>query len=330
MEENACLNRMSVTNVEKKATIAEILGRPFQTAAVSAGSYATSYAAQSYQSFTDTGTGSYFLEVLFYFLAYGFVIFMVLLLVHYSVTPIFQFNPGDKGYIKLPGTGDDKVYWTNKSQPSSLTRDETVPLDTDALVNYPFDNNFTISVDLYIQKLNNTPAEKRLIFYKAKKGMRGDKLPISGTLIDSIKSIVSLAVYLDSENNLVVNVFTNGTEKPSRPIQNIPLGVPFRLTVTVEPTVFTVYINGKQAHQRFVKEGIVNSSGTYGGITTEDSREVFHSMPDGFTNPRMAYVQNLHVWPSVLSYSEIVAAQPALAREEDFALPPDVDAGTCN
>ncbi len=321
--ESSAKNRMSTTNVEKKGVIAQILGQPFQTTLATS----SAYASQAFTSYTSSESGSYMLEVLFYFVVWAFVAFLILTLVHFTVTPVFRFNSGDKGLIGVPLAGDDKIYWTNKTQPGA--EDATVPLATENLATYPFDNNFTMSVDLYLRNITETVVNKRLIFIKAEKGVDLTTGISTTSLKDYLKDRTSMAVYLNDNNNLQVIFFSGptSTEYASRPIENIPIGSPFRLTISCETKSFTVYINGKQAFQRFTAADIVRNSNSSAQST--DTRQVFHSLPLQFQNPRIAYFQNLHLWPRALTATEVQTAMPNLAKESDFDLPPDINSGSC-
>ena len=98
------------TNLRPSA-IQEILGR-----AGSVVTNAKSTISNTVSSISGPETGSYILKVIYYLLMYSFFIFLILLLVHFTVKPIFRFVPGGKGIIGVPGTSDDKVYWNDRKQ----------------------------------------------------------------------------------------------------------------------------------------------------------------------------------------------------------------------
>jgi hypothetical protein len=127
------------------------------TAARSSASYASSYAS----SYATPENGSYTLNVLFFLVLYAFILFIVLILIHFTIYPIFIFTPGANGLIGVPGVKESLVYWNNKKQP-----DTYAPLDTDSLSSTLFDNKFSFSVDLFVRRMTDTTATSRVILYK--------------------------------------------------------------------------------------------------------------------------------------------------------------------
>ena len=51
-----------------------------------------------------------FLRVISYLLAIFIAIMVILLFVHFMITPIFILHPGDSGYIPIPGFDDGKLF----------------------------------------------------------------------------------------------------------------------------------------------------------------------------------------------------------------------------
>lgn len=323
-----------------QSTIDQILGT--QTFGV-AKNYLASSASTAYSSaasYTAGEPGSFVLSSLYYFLLYAFVLFMLLLLVHYTVRPVFSFVPGARGFFQVPTGTDDKVYINEKKQPLTTNR---FPIDIatqgavdDILVSYDWITNFTMSVDLYLRKpYETTDVNKRLILYKTYRSGEGttitDPLATGPTSNEGLSTYLatkcSMAVYLDETNNLNVSFYRLGGPYSIAPIRNIPLYEPFRLTIVAEDRLFTVYLNGRQTFQKVVPDGIALT--TYSPAVSSPQPERFHPPPTWADNPKIAYLQNLHLWPRAISYAEVVSAQPALARKEDFDLPAEVETGKC-
>lgn len=324
-----------------QSTIDQILGT--QTFGV-AKNYLASSASTAYSSaasYTAGEPGSFVLSSLYYFLLYAFVLFLLLLLVHYTVRPVFSFVPGARGFFQVPTGTDDKVYINDKKQPLTGSR---FPIDIatqgavdDILVSYDWITNFTMSVDIYLRKpYETTDVNTRLILYKTYRSGEGTG-PAGGEIANPLTAgpttvlstylatKCSMAVYLDETNNLNVSFYTTGGAYSIAPIRNIPLYEPFRLTIVAEDRLFTVYLNGRQTFQKVVPAGI--GLPTYSPSSNQPER--FHPPPTWADNPKIAYVQNLHLWPRAISYAEVVSAQPALARAEDFDLPVEIDTGKC-
>ncbi len=346
------MNKGDVLN-ERAREVQSILGKltNFGTSFVKNASLPVENVSYAIQNIGSAETGSYFMKVLFYVVFYTFIIFLVLTLIHFTITPIFRFTPGAKGYIGVPGTSDKEVYWAGQP-PSPL---DSAPDPDGVLKGFKFENNFTFSIDVFITKLPDTAAQNRLILFKTfdfNGSGRSKKITFTDEQFKSLCGIAqtttnpsqdgpgpgqntqsymsqasSMIVYLTETNDLVVTFFVgpNKTIYNSRPIQNIPLNTPFRITVVVEEKLFTVYLNGKQTFQRIVSEGIRLNS--VGGLKTDSQR--FYAPPQWAEQPKKTiYIQNLILWPRAISYSEVTSASPALATAASFGAPPDTP-GSC-
>ena len=336
---------MSNTN-ERATTIADILGT-----AVNYGKQATARVTNTVSTtISSPETANGILQLAFYLILYAFILFLVLLVIHFTITPVFRFMPGSKGFIPVTAFNDSGVYWNSKQPPAPLSK---APIDGDSLSSYPFLNNFSFSVDLFIRKLTDTNATNRIILMKApNSGPSNSK--ISGTLSDSdlnalcanhssttntisdlsqsstkiseLINKVSMIMYLTEVNDLVVSFFSPNksgilTTYSSKPIQNIPLYEPFRISVVVEERLFTLYLNGKQVFQRIIPDKISHPSGV----------QKFYSPPSWADLPtKTVFLQNLILNPRVISYDEVVEAQPALALADNFgASQESTGNGTC-
>ena len=281
-------------------------------------------------------TGSYMLRVLFYIIMYAFIIFLILVLVHYTIMPVFKFTAGTKGLISIPTNTDDMVYWNSKKQPPT---EDIVPKRGDPLLSYAFINNFSFSIDLYIRRLTDTNSGYRIILFKTIEygpgianapGSQTANLlePTTDDLLTHMKNKCSMVLYLTETNNLALTFFSglNGTYYSTKEIKNIPLYTPFRVSVTVGKRTFTIYINGKQAFQQIVPTEItVNAN----GITNSIQR--FYSGPQFSNNPnKSVFVQNFHIWPREISLHEVQQSYPALARKEDFGMNSEVGTDSCS
>lgn len=329
----------------RESTVAGILGTGPLKQVASYGAQAATYASSYY----TPETGNYTLNVFFYLFMYAFILFIVLLVVHLSITPIFKFTPGSKGYIGFPSASDDKVYWNDKKQPQS---DEAgrVPKISDDLASYPFISDFSFSVDILIRRITDADSSnKRVILYKTFEygsdlsqkiqitGVLGSgastdvyALPsfTTGTLEDYMKNHCSMYMYLSDTNNLGLTFFSGTPAVPYsiREIKNVPLYTPFRVSAVCQGRTFTVYINGKQAFQRMIPSAIsLNSTNT---MPTSSQR--FYPAPQWANAPtQTVFLQNLHVWPRAITYSEITNAQPALALASDFEMKAEVGTDKC-
>ena len=263
-------------------------------------------------------SGSYFLRVVFFIFMYGFIVFLVLILIHFTIRPIFRFSPGDKGIIGVPASSDSIVYWNSRKQPPSA---DSVP-KTDILDKYQFINNFSFSVDLYVLKLTDTSANKRVILYKTDVTSAPGDFTGAGGLSSHMQESTSMLLYLSNTNDLGLTFYcgSSGTPYSIREIKNIPLYTPFRITVVVQDKMFTVYLNGRQTFQRIVPTAI-----TLNGSQATPQR--FYSAPSWANTPsRSVYLQNFQA----ITLNEVQQSFPALATAPDFDAPPSVLKGLCS
>ena len=258
----------------------------------------------------------------YYFTLYSLLVFLVLVVINYTITPIFSFYPGSPGIIPIPGLTNDLVYWNKKTQPAFS---DSVPKNDDKLYGKSYVNMFSFSIDLYVRELTTSSASNRLILYKASKPIPAPAKMDTGftgdSFINYMKKRSSMIMYLTDTNDLVITFFSGSKQYNTAPIKNIPLYTPFRITLVVEDKMFTTYLNSKQVFQRLVPELIAMPSDGNSGM------QLFYSSPEWTNNPRHSiYVQNFHVWSRPITYKEVISARPALALDTDFGLSPD--AGT--
>jgi hypothetical protein len=281
----------------------------------------------SYGSYGESGVkpaSSYFMQVLFYLFLYTFILFIISIFIHFTITPVFSFSPGGPGFITIPGTGNDLVVWNTSGQPDPAI---AVPADTDINATYPFINNFSLCLDIYITNMTSANiSTNRLIMYKTGKFTTTvPAAPPSGTaMIDYMASTVnaSMIMYLANDtNDLVVTFFsTDSAGQPVQyscsPIKNIPLYTPFRISLVVEKSSFAVYLNAKQVFQKIIP----GTTGlTLNPRDTTGNAQRFYFAPSWASLPtQTVFVQNLHIWPQVISYADVQAAQPSLASVTNF------------
>lgn len=279
----------------------------------------------SYGSYTQPeGGSSYMMQVFFYLLLYTFIIFVICVFIHYTITPVFSFTPGDKGIIQVPGVANDSVYWNMSVQPDPTI---DVPLANDSLASYPFTNSFSFCIDLYLTNVTKASvAGNRLILYKGARRTTLPPTPPTGTtMVDYMASSTvnaSMIMYLANDtNDLVVTFFSaDNTGKliqySCSPVKNLPLYTPFRISVIVEKNSFSVYLNGKQVFQKIVPgvTGIILNPND----TTGNSQRFYCAPPWANSPSQSIYVQNLHIWSNPITYNQMQAAQPTLASIANF------------
>lgn len=228
----------------------------------------------------------------------AFVVFLLLVIVHYTITPIFTFTIGQKGLFPLANTNDGQLVWTQGP----------VVADLSANVQRILPTGFTIQQDIFVQEDNAPTIRPRVFFYRSTTPV----VPGSGnTDVSTQYPNSNLIMYLlPDTNDLVVSGITqkdNNTYIESAPtILNVPVRQPFRLTVVLLPQVLEVYLNGQLFGTktfRYPPKEITNS---------------FFGPPDAFRSS--VRTMNFQYWDRPLSAMEIKNAGPALPDASKFGM----------
>lgn len=351
---------------ERVPTYDKILGT---VRAIPGAAAAQAYVSSAVSAATDPSTSSYVLSVLMYTILYVFILFLILLCVHYTFMPVFQFTPGSSGLLAVPTVADDKIYWNTKSQPPPESRvpldsdaiaqapfDKDFTVSVDLYLRRPIDSNTGKRI-LFYKTYRYGPETGTAATGAAGGGaaitapshVAGVADPASLTLLEptaatastpqqplteSMATMCSMMAYLGGssggENDLYVVLYSGSSQYSSIAIKNVPTYTPFRLSVIVESTLFTVYINERQVFQRTVPSGIsLNSNVSPPSTLAKPQR--FYSPPAWTDDPtKTIFLQNFHLWPRAISYSELKAAQPSLAAEADFNLPVEAGSSSCS
>lgn len=246
------------------------------------------------------------------------VILLVLIVVHYTITPIFRFRPGGKGFISVPGiTRDDgEIYWKNEYPHGPLNEQSTF-FSGSSDTSY----NYTLSIDFFFLNLTSgidTSQMLRPLLYRYN--------PV-GTSIDGLPDY-TLGIFLDpTVNDIQVIVRTTQLDQEIITIKNIVSQVPIRVGVVIGENYFEVYKNGLLVATRRLR----NPPKQAAGIIWADPG----SVPSGFSKRTNAEAStqkentgiqclqldsggtlggavNLHLWKRTLSPGEIKYSTPAL------------------
>ena len=203
--------------------------------------FGENYAEANYA--TETGMNSGVLQYIYYFMIFTVITLLLLVLIHFFVTPIFKTRPGAKGIIALPGTDDSVLYWTNPQALKALTDTETPIGSTTENYSYLLD----IQVDNPMAN-TNTP---RILFYRGGPLNQISTYGPTDTILTLAPSFNTI-VYLDRlTNDLNVAVQTVDNSSGSKQvlvenilIPNIPMRHAIRLGVMVGSRTLEVYVNG--------------------------------------------------------------------------------------
>ncbi len=238
-----------------------------------------------------------------------FLLFLVLLVVHYTITPIFTFSIGDQGYIPLVQTNDGQLVWTKGPAPSDLS----------ANVLRILPNSFTVQMDVYVENQTTLGAYDRILFYRAMRPVIPNN---SNTIMQQYPESNILVRLLPNTNDLVVSAITlrdtgnpeTATLESTPTILNVPVRKPFRITFILLPNTLEVYLNGRLFGTKTFRYSL-KSAAAY-----------FFGPPDMYRDS--VRIMNVQYWNRPLSSAEVRQAGPALPDVSLFG-PALVPAAKC-
>jgi hypothetical protein len=255
-----------------------------------------------------TGEASGLGQMLFSFSLVLIILFIILLVIHYTITPIFSFRGGDGGLIPLANTSDGQLVWT-KGPPTA---------DLSANVQRILPLGFTVQQDIYMDNESALSNRRRIFFYRSNTPVVVPTPTAPENLITDYPNS-NLFMYLSpNTNDMIITAITkrgnNDYVLESAPtILNVPIKEVVRITVVLLPELMEVYFNGKLHGTRTFRFTPI-STDTY-----------FFSTPDAFRNS--VRVMNFKYWDRPLSAMEIKNSSPPLADKSLFN--PAEMAGTC-
>jgi hypothetical protein len=259
----------------------------------------SSYTATSSMDIFDTSTMGWS-AIIGYTIAILLVLMVILLLINYTITPIFQLQPGGPGYIPVPFMDSKQTYWPPQKTPYQVTS-----ISGDIINNASLSSGWSMSLDICIMnpvmqiKDSNGNSTFRLIFNRG--GTYSNPVGTDGSITSIITGYNIAVGLLKDTNDLIVSVMNGNSIPENIIIQNVPVQQPFRLGVVIMNNAFEVYINGKLTKTRKLASSVPS-------FTTS---QPFYG-PQGSTMNQIARVGNLIVWASVESPSILKHATPAL------------------
>jgi hypothetical protein len=235
----------------------------------------------------------------FYLSLIAMFIFLILVFVHFTITPIFKFDMNDRGLVDISAGGDGQLVWQNTFADS----------DEKATFKNQLNCNYSISLDIFIKNELSASTSPRVLLYRGESPVElARDSPVSELL--PLYNNSNILVYLDpSKNDLNVVAITMNSElipapEAIPPIPNVPVDTPFRLSILFQPGYMEVYMNGElQATRVFIGRPKETSGNFYG--------------PPEFVREN-ARVGNLQYWPRILAPSEVRSSGPVLPGADFF------------
>jgi hypothetical protein len=243
---------------------------------------------------------------LFYYASLAlFGLFLVLVFIHYTMYPIFSFVPGDGGIIPVPTVSDRQVFYKS----TRVTSVEPIPVTDILSVGY------TVSFDLFLtSELIGTHAP-RVLLYRGSAKRSLTEIQDAAVLADNKRYGPYLTGLFDQSNfvlwvdpmkndmylGVVTQSPTDSTRKVmtiSDPVQNLPIGRAFRVTLVYTQQFAEIYIDGRLKMTMAISSRPIENTGdmklwAVPAVGTND-----------FSNVKMASVA---YWPRTLSSREVSA-----------------------
>ncbi len=221
------------------------------------------YGASYYTNSTMESTSSNVAKYVLYIGGFLILTLILLIIVHYTIKPIFRFKPGDPGVIGVPGTNPtSEVYWSKTA--------ETIDLTSPRSFIYDMAYNYSFAVDILV----NDPTvgigkRPRIILYRANNPINSTTFTDTSTIQSffSSNNNFNFIVYLDGQtNDLYVSTATyknvsQGSTVVTLPsietvaIPNVPVNKPIRLAVGLAQQFMEVYVNGYLVKSRTYQAG---------------------------------------------------------------------------
>ena len=254
---------------------------------------------------TSSTLGNYSKQIVSYLLAIGVIILIILIFVHFFITPIFSYQPGAPGIFVLPGLDDGVLFW-NKTNTGLL------PNDTLPIQNLSF--AYSMNVDIFIQDPHvHFSTHPRVLF---RRGGTVRTSPTGNTLLGLLNNYNMACALLPDTNDLIVSVLNTDNNTENAIISNVPIQEPFRLGIVIMNHALEVYINGHLLKTR-----------TFASPPKSVLGDIY---PVSGIELNMAKLRNLKIWAKQLTSLEMKRATPSLATSTDFGSGPMSNTSSCS
>lgn len=227
-----------------------------------------------------------------YLFMFSIVAIVILTIVHFTIHPIFSFSPADLGFIKIPVPSDKQVAFDKFPAGNDISANlvNVVPC------------GYTMSMDLYLTGSFDVSTSPRVILYNARDAVPGGISFTKEGLATKFPD-ANVIMWIDPEkNDLYMSTITSdlvsGSKRveTSEPIENIPIGKPFRITYVYTQHFIEVYVNGSlQITMPYKNAATISQS----------SSPFFFGHASSRTS---CLVGNVFYWPHVLTSREVRAS----------------------
>lgn len=232
-------------------------------------------------------------RIVVYLLSILFVVLIILLFIHFFVTPIFKLRPGSPGIISVPGWDDGKLFW--EKGVSGMIKNENLPIQS---LYY----GYSLNLDIFIQNPMQFSTHPRILFSRGavmKQKPSGDLLL---SVMDNYNLVIAL---LPDTTDMIVSVLNKNNQMENVIIPNIPVQDPFRVSIVVMEQALEVYINGHLMKTR-----------SFDAPPKDVKGDIY---PASGVETNLAKLRNLKIWARVLTTPEIRDASPKLSTKDEMS-----------
>ena len=246
------------------------------------------YTGMTYTGISNNASSKmweYTKQGLAYLFGIAIIIFIIMLFIHFFITPIFSSQPGAPGIVTLPGLDKGVLFW-NKSSPEVILN-SVLPIQN-------MEYGYSFIMDIFIINPHvHFSTHPRILF---RRGGTLKATPTGKALAGIIEDYNIVGALLPDTNDLNISVLNTSNHSESALIQNIPVQEPFRLGVVFMNQALEVYINGHLMKTHAFSAPPKSVKGNF--------------YPLSGTEIPLAKLQNFKLWPSILSSPEIRYAKP--------------------
>jgi hypothetical protein len=243
------------------------------------------------------------LAVLFYLSITAFIVFLILVFVHYAIYPIFN-TAGEGGTT----AGDGDATYNPYVYPTSKAPSDTAILPRSTDTNALSSTNYTIAFDTYITgAFINDKVPQILLYRKAVNAAAPSTYDLTAGhpfATETTTPNSNIFVWLDPvKNDLYAGVVmlqsdnTTKYMKMTAPIENLPVRQPFRVSLMLTEKLLELYVNGK-----FQRSIVLPNT----PINCEDPFFATPNVIAGTTQDNSAYISNIKYWNTPLSARAIM------------------------
>jgi hypothetical protein len=237
--------------------------------------------------------GTYAKQILSYLFGIAIVILIILLFVHFFITPVFSLQPGAPGIFVVPGLDDGVLFW-NKSN-ASILPNKGLPIEN-------MDYGYSFIIDIFIENPHvHFSKHPRILF---RRGGTLHPSPTGDTLLGLVDNYNVIAALLPDTNDLMISVLNSNNNTENAIISNVPVQEPFRVGVVIMDYAMEVYVNGHLMKTR-----------AFSAVPKSVKGDIY---PISGTESSLAKMRNLKIWSRALTSSEIRYANPAMSTGNDF------------